>query len=224
MFIKISSKLFKLDIKTKTMNRTIKLLMLSDIFLLTGFGLIQPILAIFIKENLIGGTIFAAGFATALFLIAKSVVQLPFSRYVDKHDKKIKWLVIGTLLIATVPFLYIFSTNIYHIYLAQIIHGIGSAFAYPTWFSLWVDNLDKKHEGFEWSIYSTLVGIGAALAAVLGSIIAEFVGFIYTFLLVGILSLVGCFILFGLEKKNVKSKNISLEHYHKHRKLVHKFH
>ena len=45
------------------MNRTIKLLMISDIFVITGFGLIDPILAIFIKENLTGGTIFAAGFA-----------------------------------------------------------------------------------------------------------------------------------------------------------------
>ena len=40
------------------MNRTIILLTVSDIFLLTGFGLMQPILAIFIKENLIEGTIF----------------------------------------------------------------------------------------------------------------------------------------------------------------------
>ena len=43
------------------MNRIIKLLMISDVFVLTGFGLVQPILAIFIKDNLVGGTIFAAG-------------------------------------------------------------------------------------------------------------------------------------------------------------------
>ena len=54
------------------MNRTIKLLMFSDIFVLTGFGLIEPILAIFIKENLVGGTIFAAGLASMIFLVTKS--------------------------------------------------------------------------------------------------------------------------------------------------------
>ena len=36
------------------MNKTIVLLIISDVFLLTGFGLMQPILSIFIKENLVG--------------------------------------------------------------------------------------------------------------------------------------------------------------------------
>lgn len=94
------------------MNRTIKLLMISDIFVLTGFGLISPILAIFIKDNLIGGTIFAAGLASTLFLITKSVIQLPFSRYVDKHDDTKRWLILGTLFISIVPFIYIFSNHI----------------------------------------------------------------------------------------------------------------
>jgi DHA1 family quinolone resistance protein-like MFS transporter len=59
------------------MNRTIKLLMISDIFVLTGFGLIQPILAIFIKEGVAGGTIFTAGVASTLFLVTKSLVHSP---------------------------------------------------------------------------------------------------------------------------------------------------
>ena len=82
------------------MNRVIKLLMISDIFVITGFGLIEPILSIFIKENLIGGSVFAAGLASTLFLVTKSVVQLPFSKYVDDHDNKIKWLIVGTFVIA----------------------------------------------------------------------------------------------------------------------------
>src|SRR3989338_11595327 len=105
------------------MNRVIKLLMFSDIFVSTGFGLIEPILAIFIKENMIGGTIFAAGLASTLFLITKSIVQLPFSKYVDSHDDKVKWLMIGTFLIGMVPFIYIFARSISFIYVAQVIYG-----------------------------------------------------------------------------------------------------
>lgn len=118
------------------MNNTIKMLMLSDIFVVTGFGLVEPILAIFIKENLIGGTIFAAGLASTLFLITKCSVQLPFSRYVDRHDDKVKWLVLGSFLIALVPFLYNFATHINYVYAAQIIYGIGAGLAYPTWLGL----------------------------------------------------------------------------------------
>lgn len=202
-------------------NKTIKLLMFSDIFVLTGLGLIEPILAIFIKENLIGGTIFIAGIASTIFIVTKSIVQLPFSKYVDSHKDKIKWLIIGTFLISLVPFIYIFAKDIKLIFLAQIIHGIGSGLAYPTWLGLWSTHLDKKHESFEWSLYSTLTGIGTALTAAVGAAIAQFIGFAYTFALVGIMSLIGCLILFGLEKKKSKLKKPNIYHYHKKRKLIH---
>lgn len=203
------------------MNRTIKLLMISDIFLMTGFGLIDPILAIFIKENLVGGTIFAAGLASTLFLITKCAVQLPFSKYVDNHKDKVKWLIIGTFLIAIVPFIYIFAKDVTFIYLAQVLHGFGSGLVYPTWLGLWSTHLDKKHESFEWSLYSTLTGLGIAFTAIIGATIAEFVGFVYTFAFVGVMSLISCFILFGLERKNKILPKIGIGHYHKRSKLGH---
>ena len=205
------------------MNKTIKLLILSDIFVVTGFGLISPILAIFIKDNLIGGTIFSAGLASTIFLITKSVVQLPFSRYADSHNSRKFWLIVGTLLFTTVPFIYIFTKSIYMIYIAQIINGIGSGLMYPTWIGIFSTHLDKKHEGFEWSIYSTAVSIGTAIAAVIGAAVAQFMGFQMTFLLVGAMSLVGCFILFGLENDRNKKSAIKSAHYIK-MKVLHRNH
>jgi len=183
-------------------NHTIKLLMFSDIFVITGFGLVEPILAIFIKENLIGGTIFTAGLASTLFMITKSAVQLPFSRHVDAHGARndVKWLVFGTFMIALVPFIYFFSKNIFHVYIAQIIYGIGSGLAFPTWLGLWSTHLDKHHESFEWSLYSTLVAMGTAVSTAIGAAIAEYLGFTFTFVFVGVLSLAGCGVLFGLRK------------------------
>ncbi len=202
------------------MNRTIKLLLLSDVFVTTGFGLIAPIFAIFVKENIVGGTIFTAGIATTLFLLVKGVLQLPFSRYVDAHDNKVRWLMAGTLLGTVVPLFYLFSTSIYHIYIAQALYGLAAALAYPTWLALWSTNLDKKHEGYEWSLYSTFTGLGAALTAAVGSAIAEFIGFQYTFVLVAILTFVGGLVLLGLERERVKQDGVSLRQYHKKRKMV----
>ena len=204
------------------MNKTIKLLMISDIFVLTGFGLIEPILAIFIKENLIGGTIFAAGLAGTLFLLTKCLVQLPFSRYVDEHDKKIRWLIVGTMLISIVPFIYIFAEKIEYIYLAQIIYGIGSGLAYPTWLGLWSTNLDRKKESFEWSLYSTMTGLGAAAAAAIGAAFAQMIGFNYTFVFVGFMSIAGCLVLLWLEEKSEKPEKIDLTDYLKKRKAMRK--
>jgi DHA1 family quinolone resistance protein-like MFS transporter len=178
--------------------------MLSDIFVLTGFGLIDPILAIFIKEGLVGGTIFSAGLASMIFFLTKSIIQLPFSKHIDKTENKARWLILGTLLIAIVPFIYIFSSGIKMIYLAQLIHGIGSGLAYPTWLGLWSINLDRKQESFEWSLYSTLTGLGTATTAAVGAALAQFIGFTFTFTIVGIMSLVGCFVLLWLNENKKK--------------------
>jgi len=198
------------------MNRTIKLLMFSDIFIFTGFGLIDPILAIYIKENLIGGTIFAAGLASMLFLITKCVIQLPFSKYVDKHDDKVKWMILGTFLVATVPIIYLFSKSITTVYIAQIIHGVGSGLAFPTWLGLWSVNLDRKHESFEWSLYSTLTGLGTAASAAIGASIASVFGFQYTFMLVSIMTVIGGSLLFALERRSeFKKRKIKAIHLHR---------
>jgi len=189
-------------------NNTIKLLIISDIFLMTGFGLLGPIFSIFIKDNLQGGTIFAAGLASFIFLITKSIIQVPFSKFVDKHDHKIKFLIIGTFLIAIVPFIYIFAEHIYLIFLAQFIYGIGAGFSYPCWFGLFSLNLDKHHESFEWSIYGALVSVGAAISAAVGGIIAQYINFKATFLLAGFMAMVGSSILFFLSKKTEKQINL----------------
>ncbi len=186
------------------MNRTIRLLLFSSIFVDTGFGFIDPILSIFIKDNLIGGTIFTAGVASTIYLITKSVLQLPFSRYVDKHDDKVKWLLVGTAAMVLVPFIYIFCNNILYIYLAQIFLGVGSALAYPTWLGLWSIHLDKKKESFEWSLYSTTTGIGTAITASLGAAIAQWFGFRSAFALVGMLAVIGFIILWRLQENNIR--------------------
>lgn len=198
------------------MNRTIWLLMISDIFLITGFGLVAPILAIYIKENLVGGTIFAAGLASTLYLVTKCTIQLPFSRYVDSHDYKVRWLIAGTIVICFVPVTYMLAQNVYHMYLAQLLYGVGSGLSYPCWLGLWSTHLDKRQESFEWSLYSTLVGIGTALT---GAVIAQFVGFKVTFGFVGLLAIAGCVVLLFLDSERKKLSRPSSTRHHKRQKL-----
>ncbi len=186
------------------MNRTMKLLMLSDVFVLTGFGLIQPILAIFINGDVAGGTVLTAGLASTIFLVIKSLVQLPFGRYIDSHTRKTRWLIIGTMLMASVPVLYLSADSIYHIYLAEAIYGLGSGLAYPTWLGLWSTNLHKGSESFQWSVYSTSTGLGTAATGTLGAATASLLGFKATFIFAGIMCLLGCFTLLLLERMSVK--------------------
>jgi DHA1 family quinolone resistance protein-like MFS transporter len=184
------------------MNRTLKLLIASDTLVFTGFGLIAPILAVFLN-NFPGGSLAVIGTMTTLFLITKTIFQLVFAK-VFKPQHRFFMVVVGTLLIASVPFFYLFSTQIWHFYLAQFVYGLGAGLGYPAWFSLFSTNLTKGKQGFEWSIYSGLVGIGAAISASVGSVLADKFGFSIVFILTGILSVAGMLILLGLERNNLK--------------------
>lgn len=200
------------------MQKIIKLLIYSDIFLITGFGLIAPIFAIFIKENLIGGSLVSAGLASSLYLVVKSVVELPSAKYVDKHRHRVLFLILGTFLISIVPFLYVFSTHVKHIYIAQVLYGFGAALSTPTFLALFSKHLDKKKEDFEWAVYGSVMGLGTAATAYLGATavtffnkintkaIIGFDGFQIVFLIVGLMSLTGMFILFFLDKKSEKQR------------------
>lgn len=207
------------------MNKMIKLLLISDILVLTGFGFVSPILAIFISDRLADGSIFAVGMATAIYWILKSILQLPIGKYVDSHDNKLVVLIVGSVIYPIVPILYMFATKVIHIYIAQAVYAVGAALAVPTWLGLWSTHLDRKHESFEWAIYSTTIGIGVGITGFVGAALAESIGFDLTFILVAILSFFGWIILFWLECKHRKKhkhnpQHNALSHFVHRKKLV----
>ncbi len=185
------------------MNKTLKLLIISDIFMLSGFGMIAPIIAIFINDNMVGGSIFSAGLASTIFLITHASLQLLFSYKFNPKDR-IWMLKLGTAIIMLVPIGYIFSTTIYHIYFIEFIYGIGAAFAYPSWSSLFTAHLESGKRGFQYSIYSSGVGIGTALTAAAGAWLAEKIGFQPVFIMTGIMTFIGLIILFKLNRSALR--------------------
>jgi MFS family permease len=187
------------------MNKILKTLIASDLLIFSGFGLIAPIFAIYMKDDLVGGSIFAAGIASGIFLITHAILQIFFAYKFNARDRL--WMLLwGSALIAIVPFGYIFATNINHIYIIQFIYGLGASFAYPSWYSLFTTNLEKGKTGFQWSIYNSSIGIGTAITAAVGAWLAEKTSFELVFILTGIISLIGFFVLFELERKELKRK------------------
>jgi MFS family permease len=185
------------------MSRTLKLLIISDIFVITGFGLIAPIFAIFINDNLIGGSIISAGLASMIFLLTLSVLRIYFSYKFNPNDRL--WMLrLGTIIVALVPIGYILSTTVYHIYVVEFFYGLGAAFAYPAWSSLFTSHLEKGKRGFQDSIYSSSVGIGTAITAGVGAWIAQKTSFQVVFILTGIIAVIGLLFIFKLEKKALK--------------------
>lgn len=182
-------------------NKIIKVLMLSDFILISAFGFIAPIFALFLTDKIEGGTIETVGFASALYWVAAILIRLPVARYIDKtkSEKDDFWFMIfGSLLVSVVPFLYIISTKISHIYWIQALYGIGYSLRVPGWYGMFTRHIDKGHEGYEWSFDSIISGVGSGIAAALGGIIAVRLGFDVLFIFIGGLSIVGSAVLIFL--------------------------
>ena len=197
----------------KPINKVIKVLIASDVALLTGFGFITPIFAIFIAHRITAGnTIEAAqvaGFTMGIYWGVKSVLQIPFGKYLDKvkGEKDDLWfVVIGNILAAIAVFGYIFSHLPWHIYLCQGVYSLGMAMNIPGWCAIFTRHIDKGKEALEWSTRSTFIGIGAAASGALGGMIAAKFGFNVLFVGVGIFALASAFLPF-LIYKDIAPKN-----------------
>ncbi|KKQ76094.1 MAG: hypothetical protein US98_C0050G0009, partial [Parcubacteria group bacterium GW2011_GWC1_38_6] len=192
-------------------------LILSDIVLLTGFGFVTPIFAIFLSENIRGGNVEVAGFASAVYWIVMSIVVIPLGKYLDssRGEKDDLWfVVIGNLLAAFAVFGYIFSKLPWHIYFLQAIYAIGMGMNVPGYSAIFTRHIDKGREALGWSVRTALVGMGAGAAGALGGMIASRLGFTFLFVIVGIIILISA-ILPLLISKEIFSKDGIMPSIHK---------
>lgn len=190
------------------MNGFIKTMVVSDFFLNYGLGLLGPIFALFIAQTITAGSTAEAakiaGIASLLYWIPKSILQIPVGRYLDKNhgEKDDYWfMILGLFITAIVPFGYLVSFLPWHIYLLQLLQGIGMALALPPWLALFTKRVDKGNEAFEWATESTFIGFGAGIGGAVGGTIAAFFGFNVVFISVGIFSLFSVAILLLLRKQ-----------------------
>ena len=187
-------------------NNVIKYLVLSDLVFYTGWGLITPIFAIFIINNIQGGTILMAGIASSIYWILRSALRVPIGVFLDNRKGEkgdYFFLVIGFFIASLVPFGYLISKFPWHIYGLQAIYGIGMAMAGSGWSAIFTKHIDKGKEATEWGLDSTSYGIGMGLAALIGGGAVTKFGFNPVFIAVGIMGLLGVVILLCI-RKNIK--------------------
>jgi len=189
--------------KRKRINKVVKIMIFSDLFLNSGWGLIGPILAIFIINNVQGGNAMVVGIAVGIYLLTKSVLQIPISHYLDlNHGEKDDYyaLFIGTLLTAVTPIIFIFATISWHIYIAQIIHALGMAMALPSWSAIFTRHIEKRREAFCWSLDSSALGLGAGIAGIVGGAVAQSFGFVPLFIGVSVFNIIAALLFLFIMK------------------------
>lgn len=192
------------------MNKAIKILVSSDLIMFGALGLITPFFAVFITNQIQGGSIEVIGFAAGIYAILKSLLQIPIGKFLDKtkgEKDDFCFLILGYLIVAFVPIGYIFSFLPWHIYILQAIYAVGMAMAYPSWFAIFTRHIDKGKEAFEWSIWSTNIDLGVGVAGITGGILVTKFNFNFIFILATVLACISVLSLFIIKKYILSKKS-----------------
>jgi len=182
-------------------NRIVKYLVLSDLVFWTGWGLFNPVFAIFIVERIQGGNAFVVGLAVAIYWIVKSCLRVPVGMFLDSlPSEKDDYLfaVVGLFIVSLIPFGYYFSYLPWHIYLLQGIHGVAMAMTLSGWQAIFTKHIDKRKEATEWGLDATAVGLGIGFAGIVGGWAVTKFGFDMILIVVGIFGLAGTSLLLFL--------------------------
>ena len=193
------------SIRYYQVNLVIKILILSDFLVWSSYQLLAPIFALFITDK-IHGSIEVVGIASAIYLITKSVCEIPVGAYIDRSKSErddLYTALAGTFLTALVYFLYIFINSVWQLYTLQILMGVSAALAFPGWYAIFTRHVDEGKTGLEWSLYDVLLGVGMAGAAALGGFLAGAFGFNVLFALVGLFTIFGSLLLLVIKSKIV---------------------
>lgn len=187
----------------KSINKVIKVLILSDLIFWSGWGLVSPIFAVFVLEKIQGGTVAVVGVATAIYWILKSLLRIPIGIFLDSRPSEeddFWFLFFGLIITSLVPFGYLMARYPWHIYLLQILFAIGMAMALAGSSAIFTRHIEKGKEATEWGLEATSVGLGIGIAGGLGGLLVASFGFGIVFILVGILGIISAFILFSILK------------------------
>ncbi len=190
----------------KTINKIVKIMIVSDFFFNASFGIFGPIFALFIASKITGDNVKAAevaGFSALFYWVVKSILQIPIGKYLDKNhgEKDDFWFMfIGHALTCIIPFGFLVSTLAWHIYLLNVIQAIGMAMLVPSWYAVLGRHIDKGREAYEWGLSSTVLGFATGITGALGGIIAAMFNFETIFVIAGVINIIAALLLLPIRK------------------------
>lgn len=193
-------------------NQVILIIVIADFVLITAFGFLPPIFAVFITEQIAGATVKTVGFALTVYWVTKSLLQLFVARFIDRtrgETDDFFFMIAGGFLSSLIITLYYFAASAWHVYLLGFFLGVGDAMLVPPFYAIFTRHIDKGKEGFEWALYSSFsLGAGSALGGALGGIFATLVGFRAMFPLIGLLSFLATIMMLFLKPYITPQKSL----------------
>lgn len=171
------------------LNRSLRILILTNTILVFVFGLFVPFYAVFVQH--IGGSIAMAGFTWALFSIAAGVLILLLSRWEIRVKEQELLLALGYIIRGVAFLSYAFMSTMSQLVVTQLLWAIGMALGVPAFDSIYSTHTDKDNSIQQWGSWEGIASISSGCAALVGGLLIQAFGYPAVFLSMAII----CFLL-----------------------------
>ncbi len=171
---------------------------ISQSIILFGAALVFPFYIIFIKD--IGANFTEFGLAYGIFTISAALVHKIIGKLSDKHGGKL-FLIINSWGMAFLFLLFPIVTNIYQVYVLQIVLGIFGAMQKTSEKFVIANLTEKSDRGIRIGSYHWWVSLFSGFAAIVG-------GYLIDLFTIEIIFYLGAIILFvgGLITLKIKER------------------
>jgi MFS family permease len=186
------------NLKDLKVNRVIRFFVISDLFFWSGWGLINPVFALFVVGRIEGANVLTVGIASGIYWITKALFQIPVAIYLDKHEGErddFHALVSGLMLAGFTAISFVLVTSATALFIVIFIQALAFGLYSPSWAAIFSRHLDKKNNALDWSMDQTVVGLALGVTALIGSALASAFGFDAIFVCASALSFASAIIL-----------------------------
>lgn len=181
-------------------NPALRILLSTNAIILLSGAMLGPIYALFVED--VGGDLLDASIAGGLFAVAAGIVVFLFGRWSDQVKESELIIVAGYLIVALGFLLLVFVTEVWMLFVVQVIIGFGEAVYSPAFDAVYSKHLTKKSAGAQWGAWESMNYFITAIGAILGGLIVTEFGFVPLFVIMSVITaLSGFYILFLPRKK-----------------------
>ncbi|RTR30506.1 MFS transporter [Robertmurraya yapensis] len=162
------------------------MLMINMFIAIGSFGIVIPILPMYLESIGQGGT--AAGLMIAIFAGAQLVFSPIAGRWADQYGRK-KMIIYGLVGLTLSMFIFYGFDSIWWLYFSRVIGGIGAALLVPAIFAYVADITTIAQRAKGNSLISAAMSLGIVIGPGIGGFLADF-GLKMPFLISALVSLV----------------------------------
>ena len=178
------------DLEGSRANPLARLLLVTSSLWFLGEGMLGPLFAVFSEE--IGGDVLEIAALWAAFLITSGVCTATIGAWADRKGRHEVFSLVGYVGNACVTFGYLLVDAPWQLAVVQVMLGVCSALATPTWYVLFVRSISHQPErqGFWLGLSSGQEEVATGVAALMGGVIVSTWGFRPLFVVMGGVQLV----------------------------------